>query len=220
MLLGTTGDAISTLYKAQSLSNFDPTRNTSLDLIRGIGEYRFRGKAGLRQYVSQSWLVESPLSARLINAAECMLMLDDKVVASKLVSRAMAAVDYTEANLSDPWYFRQGSSDALTVGAVMLRSEDSASGLRTLSALREKVQDLIDKGLERAATYELLAEIVGEMGDAAIRALRHAVDLGWRDEWWLTHSPHLASIRSRSELLRLVTEIQGTKKATASTTGP
>jgi len=64
-------------------------------------------------------------------------------------------------------------------------------------------------GVERYGVYELRAKVYAleGKGDDAMRDLSKAAKLGWRNSWWATHEPYLASLSPRSDFQALINEV-------------
>jgi hypothetical protein len=87
-----------------------------------------------------------------------------------------------------------------------LRLGDRAAAELALGALSKSLDRLIADGVERYGVYKLRAQVLALRGDAdgAMRALRHAADLGWRESIDAEHDPAFASLQSRSDFRSLI----------------
>jgi transcriptional activator of cad operon len=180
-------------------------------LVRVV--YCMGGASALKTYLGTSHLEEDDSAIVLHEAAYAHLMLEDAPAVKGLIARALTASDRVPEFAETPWYARgeraAGISYRLDLAAAQIQLGDRTSAIRELESVLAMVNNMIDAGVERYATYELRAKIYALQGkgDDAMRDLNKAVKLGWRRAWWAMNEPYLAALRGRSDFQALVGQV-------------
>jgi hypothetical protein len=102
-----------------------------------------------------------------------------------------------------------GTSYRLDLAVAELALGDRLAAQRELESVRTMLNRMMAAGVERYGAYELRAKVYAleGKGDDAMRDLSKAAELGWRNSWWATHEPYLASLLPRSDFQALIDEI-------------
>jgi transcriptional activator of cad operon len=200
--LGLTAAARTTLEQARGAANNADSVAVRLAQI----SYYEGGVSALRAQIAATGIAASTHADTLLLAAHLELLLDDAPTAKQMLDRALAAPDLDQSTLDHPWRERQGESSELTMAIAQLRMRDRASAELRLVALGKSLDRLVADGVERYGVYKLRAQVLALRGDAdgAMRALRHAADLGWRESIDAEHDPALGSLQSRSDFRSLI----------------
>jgi transcriptional activator of cad operon len=202
LTLGLTAAARATLEQAGAAANNADSVAVRLAQI----SYYEGGASALRAQIAATGIAASTHADTLLLAAHLELLLDDAPTAKRMLDKALAAPDLDQSTLDHPWRERQGESSELTMAIADLRLGDRAAAELALGALSKSLDRLIADGVERYGVYKLRAQVLALRGDAdgAMRALRHAADLGWRESIDAEHDPAFGSLQSRSDFRSLI----------------
>jgi transcriptional activator of cad operon len=202
LTLGLTAAARTTLEQAKGTANNDDSVAVRLAQI----SYYEGGASALRAQIAATGIAASTHADTLLQAARLELLLDDAPTAKQMLDRALAAPDLDQRTLDHPWRERQGESSELTMAIAQLRMGDHAAAELRLAALSTSLDRLVADGVERYGVYKLRAQVLALRGDGdgAMRALRHAADLGWRQSNDAEHDPAFDSLQSRSDFRSLL----------------
>ncbi len=120
------------------------------------------------------------------------------------------ATDYTAADLENPWDIsRWGHSENLTLALIEMRTGSEAQAARRLTSISSVLDKLVSNGEKRFGVDEVRAAVLtlsGD-GDAAMRSLTRAAELGWRRSWWAQREPDLADLWTRNDFRALVARV-------------
>ena len=166
--------------------------------------------ATLRQRIAaaRSQVKDDP--ADLFDLAYGDLLLEDWHGARALVDQALASPRLEPSLLEDPWLAGTGYSYLLIVAVADQKTGDYAGARFRLGQLDALLQRLTAAGTQLQGIEELRAQSAALRGDAdaAVTALRRAIDLGWRNEWLAEHEPYLASVRDRADFRALLAQVR------------
>jgi TolB-like protein/DNA-binding winged helix-turn-helix (wHTH) protein/Tfp pilus assembly protein PilF len=185
--------------------------DANVALVRVV--YREGGAEALQNYVKSQRLDQSQQATALFEAAYSRLLLGDASAAKELIARAVAAPDRATGFAESPFYAKgsrlMGTSYRLDLAVAHLALGDRLSAHRELDSVLAMLNRMIAAGVERYGTYELRAKVYAleGKGDDAMRDLSKAAKLGWRNSWWATHEPYLASLWPRSDFQALINEV-------------
>jgi transcriptional activator of cad operon len=172
------------------------------------------GPDALQAFLSASHLDEASTAVHLMRVAYLHVLAGDFASAHKTLARAMAAPDFVEAHLNDPWFARWGESDQLLVALCELQAGEKEAGERHLGQISAVIDQELAAGVERFGVYELQAQVLALRGDAdaAMTALTRAADLGWRRAWWAEREPYFAALRTRDDFRKLLARVNGSNQ--------
>jgi len=99
---------------------------------------------------------------------------------------------------------------AIDMALVLVGTGESDRANLLLERSFEYVQTILRLGINGYGISDVLIYALQGKPDAALTALRQAVDEGWRFNWWyyLEHDPNLESIRTRPEFQTILEEIK------------
>jgi hypothetical protein len=130
-----------------------------------------------------------------------------------LIARAVVAPDRPTGFADSPFYAKgsrlMGTSYRLDLAVADLALGDRLAADRELESVLAMLNRMMAGGVERYGAYELRAKVYAleGKGDDAMRDLSKAAKLGWRNSWWATHEPYLASLSSRGDFQALINEV-------------
>jgi TolB-like protein/DNA-binding winged helix-turn-helix (wHTH) protein/Tfp pilus assembly protein PilF len=182
----------------------------------GLAEVAFYegGPEALQAFLSASHLDDASTAVHLMKVAYLHVLAGDFASAHRAITRAMAAPDFVEARLNDPWFARWGQSDLLVVALCELQAGEKEAGDRHLGQISAMIGQELAAGVERFGVYELQAQVLALRGDAdaAMRALTRAADLGWRRAWWAEREPYFAALRTRNDFRNLLARVNASNQ--------
>jgi TolB-like protein/DNA-binding winged helix-turn-helix (wHTH) protein/tetratricopeptide (TPR) repeat protein len=190
------------------------TRNdddANVALVRVV--YREGGAEALQNYLKSQRLDQSQHATALFEAAYSRLLLGNASAAKELIARAVVAPDRATGFAESPFYAKgsrlTGTSFRLDLAVADFALGDRVAAHRELESVLAMLNRMIAAGVERFGTYELRAKVyaLDGKGDDAMRDLSKAAKLGWRNSWWATHEPYLASLWPRSDFQALIGEV-------------
>jgi transcriptional activator of cad operon len=185
--------------------------DANVALVRVV--YREGGAEALQSYVKSQRLEQSQHAYALFEAAYSRLLSGDAFAAKELIARAVVAPDRPRGFAESPFYAKgsrlMGTSYRLDLAVADLALGDRPAAQRELESVLAMLNRMIAAGVERYGAYELRAKVYAleGKGDDAMRDLSQAAKLGWRNSWWATHEPYLASLSPRSDFQALINEI-------------
>jgi hypothetical protein len=153
----------------------------------------------------------------LFELANAWLTVGDHAQARECIERAMASSKFTGEDLESPWLARTGRS-FLMVSATELRANgENAAADQRLAQLEKLLARMEDAGVRTSGLYELKAQLAAAQGraDAAVAALKRAVDLGWSAAWLAEHEPYFNSLRGREDFRALLAAVRARNARTA-----
>ncbi len=110
----------------------------------------------------------------------------------------------------DPAIDRTNYRAAIDLAAILRAMGDDVGADRLLANSLDVVQTIPRLGLMGHGISD--ARILALQGKKrqALAALRHAIDQGWRNNWWycLEHDPNLASIRQEPDFQAMMAEVE------------
>jgi TolB-like protein/DNA-binding winged helix-turn-helix (wHTH) protein/Tfp pilus assembly protein PilF len=154
--------------------------------------------------------IDAASARSLLDIANAQIMLGDLPAARRQVERSQAQRDYgVQVERDAPWVAREGYSYALIVAYVLLKTGDTPAAETRLKQVSALLDRLLQGGVTRYGVYQLQAQIAAMRGDgdAAMRLLTRAADLGWGNSWRAQHEPFLASLRTRSDYEALIQRV-------------
>jgi tetratricopeptide (TPR) repeat protein len=175
--------------------------------------YREGGAEALQNYLKSQRLDQSQHATALFEAAYSRLLLGNASAAKELIARAVVAPDRATGFAESPFYAKgsrlTGTSFRLDLAVADFALGDRVAAHRELESVLAMLNRMIAAGVERFGTYELRAKVyaLDGKGDDAMRDLSKAAKLGWRNSWWATHEPYLASLWLRSDFQALIGEV-------------
>jgi TolB-like protein/DNA-binding winged helix-turn-helix (wHTH) protein/tetratricopeptide (TPR) repeat protein len=185
--------------------------DANVALVRVV--YREGGAQASQRYVESQHLEQSQHASALFEAAYARLLSGDAAAAKELIARAVVAPDRPTGFAESPFYAKgsrlMGTSYRLDLAVADLALGDRLAAQRELESVLAMLNRMMAAGVERYGAYELRAKIYALQGkgDDAMRDLSKAAKLGWRNSWWATHEPYLASLSPRSDFQALISEI-------------
>jgi tetratricopeptide (TPR) repeat protein len=146
----------------------------------------------------------------LLRSARLYMLLGDAAATKRLLQKALAAPDLSRTTLDQPWYLRVGESYGVVQAQAEMSLGDRRSALHDLEILLASLRTMEQAGVERYGVYYLRATAMAMRGDgdAAMVALGHAAELGWRGTMQATHNPALAALQPRSDFRALIERVQ------------
>jgi len=146
---------------------------------------------------------------QLLELAHLQLAAGNSIAASQALDQARQAPSWRAASLVDPDYVRLAYAAAVIVAGVELASGDRAAATSTLDALDDMLDRFEAGGAACSGLYLLRAESHALRGqaDAAMDALRTAVDRGWRASRSARTDPILRDLRERSDFRQLMAHV-------------
>jgi TolB-like protein/Tfp pilus assembly protein PilF len=167
------------------------------------------GREGLRAHLNATQLDASTRVVSLLAAARGRLLLGAAAAVEDLIARAVAAADRSSDFVDTPWTARRGESCQLELAAAELDAGESAAAHHRLELLLDRLNRMMDAGVERHATYALRAKTHALLGEpeAAMQDLTRASELGWRAVWQARHEPFFTSLRSREDFQALMVKV-------------
>jgi transcriptional activator of cad operon len=180
-------------------------------LVRVV--YREGGAEALQRYMKSQHLEQSQHASALFEAAYARLLSGDATAAKELIARAVVAPDRPTGFAESPFYAKgsrlMGTSYRLDLAVADLALGDRLAAQSELESVLAMLNRMMAAGVERYGAYELRAKVYAleGKGDDAMRDLSKAATLGWRNSWWATHEPYLASLSPRSDFQALINEI-------------
>lgn len=203
----------------RALATAGPSANHSISLIHGACAAAIErgGADALHAFLRDSGLLESSDPEMLFVMANAALMAGDARLANELIARAEASPLLELADVESGWQAMHGTSFLLVRAAALQAAGNSDGASRALNELAKLLQKLVDAGVQTRGLYELQAELAAMRGqpDAAMSALRRAVELGWTDVWLAEHQPYFESLRSRADFRELLAAVSKRNTATA-----
>ena len=99
---------------------------------------------------------------------------------------------------------------AIDLALVLMRAGEQGRADLLLKRSLVYIKTIPRLGVEGYGISDVLVHALQGRPDAALAALRQAVDQGWRADWWmyLEHDLSLESIRGRPEFQSILKEIQ------------
>jgi TolB-like protein/DNA-binding winged helix-turn-helix (wHTH) protein/tetratricopeptide (TPR) repeat protein len=185
--------------------------DANVALVRVV--YREAGAEALQTYVKSQRLEQSQHASALFEAAYSRLLSGDALAAKELIARAVVAPDRPTGFAESPFYAKgsriMGTSYRLDLAVADLALGDRLAAHRELESVLAMLNRMMAAGVERYGAYELRAKVYAleGKGDDAMRDLSKAAKLGWRNSWWATHEPYLASLSPRSDFQALINEV-------------
>jgi TolB-like protein/DNA-binding winged helix-turn-helix (wHTH) protein/predicted Zn-dependent protease len=185
--------------------------DANVALVRVV--YREGGAEALQSYVKSQHLEQSQHAPALFEAAYSRMLLGDASEAKALIARAVVAPDRPTGFADSPFYAKgsrlMGTSYRLDLAVADLALGDPLAAHRELESVLAMLDRMMAAGVERYGVYELRAKVYAleGKGDDAMRDLSKAAKLGWRNSWWATHEPYLASLSPRSDFQALINEV-------------
>jgi TolB-like protein/DNA-binding winged helix-turn-helix (wHTH) protein/tetratricopeptide (TPR) repeat protein len=185
--------------------------DANVALVRVV--YREAGAEALQSYVKSQHLEQSQHASALFEAAYSRLLSGDASAAKALIARAVVAPDRPTGFAESPFYLKgsrlMGTSYRLDLAVADLALGDRLAAHGELESVLAMLNGMVAAGVERYGVYELRAKVYAleGNGDDAMRDLSKAAKLGWRNSWWATHEPYLASLSSRSDFQALINEV-------------
>jgi TolB-like protein/DNA-binding winged helix-turn-helix (wHTH) protein/Tfp pilus assembly protein PilF len=185
--------------------------DANVALVRVV--YREGGAEALQSYVKSQGLEQSQHAYALFEAAYSRLLSGDASAAKELIARAVVAPDRPTGFAESPFFAKgsrlMGTSYRLDLAVADLALGDRLAAHRELESVLAMLNRMMAAGVERYGAYELRAKVYAleGKGDDAMRDLSKAAKLGWRNSWWATHEPYLASLSSRSDFQALINEV-------------
>ena len=207
--LGFTEQARKT-YETAIAATASVDSNVSLTWLGLVTTYAHAGVAAMHEQMVAAGLESTKDPDLLFELADAALMAGDAPGARAFTDRALKSPDLKPNDLAKPWYARTGQSYLLIAAAAEQATGDPKAAMLKLAQLSTLLDRLTTAGMRRYGIYELQAEIAAQRGDpeAAMVALQHAADQGWRWVWHAEHEPYFDSLRSRADFRGLLDHIR------------
>jgi transcriptional activator of cad operon len=209
LALGLTERAQKT-YETAMASTASADSNVYLTWLGLVTTYARAGAAAVHEQLVAGRLESTKDPEWLFELADAALMAGDAPAARALTDRALKSPELKANDLASPWLARTGHSYLLIAAAAEQATGDSQAATLKLAQLSTLLDRLTAAGMRRYGIYELQAQIAAQRGDtgAAMVALQHAADLGWRHVWLAEHEPYFAPLRSRADYRSLLEHIR------------
>ena len=103
-----------------------------------------------------------------------------------------------------------GFSFRVTLANVYIKTGDPQIGEDLLRESFDFLMMLRDQGLGTPGSYYVEAQIYALQGNkqAALISLRKAIDIGWREHWYMLRNPNLESLRDTPEFKEMMAEVE------------
>lgn len=167
------------------------------------------GATAAREYLTRLDFQGEPTALDLLAGVQISLSADDPALAARLSARALSAPDYATVELSERVSTKAGTSPALPLAALDLRSgraEAANKRLRSLAALLDRLER---NGYSSWGIHSVRADMFALLGDQerAMQELRRAADRGWRSTWSALRDPYFAALRPRTDFQELIAHV-------------
>jgi TolB-like protein/DNA-binding winged helix-turn-helix (wHTH) protein len=207
--LGLTERARNTYETAIAATSSVPS-NIYLTWLGLVTIYARAGAAAMHEQIVSGGLESTKDPEWLFELANAALIAGDAPSARAFTDTALKSPDLKPDDLASPWHARTGHSYLLIAAAAEQATGDSKAAMLKLAQLSTLLDRLAAAGMQRYGTYELQAQIAALRGDAeaAMLALQHAADQGWRSVWLAEHEPYFAPLRSRADFRSLLDRIR------------
>ncbi len=168
------------------------------------------GADGLRAFLRDSGFADSRDPDVQFAVANAALMTRDTRLANEAIARAQASPLLEPEDMTSGWNAMHGASYLLIRAAALQAAGDPKGAAAELDALDKVIARLMDAGVQTRGLFELQASLAAMRGqaDAAMSALRRAVQLGWTDVWLAEHQPYFDSLRDRSDFRELLAAVR------------
>ena len=215
--LGLTEAAGQVYQKARVANASAANRNLALIHAACAASIERGGAEGLHDFLRDSGLGATEDPGALFVLANAALMVRDTRLANEFVARAQASPELASADVAGGWQAMYGTSFLLVRAMALQSGGDSKGAARDLDSLGQLLAQLEDAGVLTRGLFELQAQLAAVRGDpdAAMSALRRAVQLGWCDVWLAEHQPYFDSLRNRNDFRELLATVRARNVATA-----
>jgi tetratricopeptide (TPR) repeat protein len=173
------------------------------------------GADALRSFLKDNGLAETDDPEALFVMANAALMARDASLANELLARAKALPE--KADMESGWQAMFGTSYLLVRASALQAAGNVQAAARDLDTLAGLLARLVDAGVQTRGLFELQAQLAAMRGqpEAAMSALRRAVELGWTDVWLAEHQPYFDTLRDRDDFRELLAAVSRRNTATA-----
>ena len=206
LTLGLPAQARDTLERARGEGGNDEAIAIRLAEV----SYYERGAPAAQALLQAGHFESSSRADTLFHAARLHAMLGDAAAAKQLLHQVLAAPDLSRSTLDHVWYLREGDSNGLVLAEAETRLGDRNAAEQQLATLLTSLEALKQAGVERYGVYTLRAAVLAMRGDpdAAMAALGHAAELGWRGAMQARQDPALAALQSREDFRALLERLE------------
>jgi transcriptional activator of cad operon len=217
LALGLPEDAGRVYQRAQKANAAAANRNMALILMGCASAIERGGADALHAFLRDSGLGVAEDPNVLFVLANAALMVRDTRLANELIGRAQASPLLEPEDMVSGWQAMHGYSYLLIRAAALQAGGDSKGAAADLGKLDQLLAKLVDAGVQTRGLLELQASLDAMRGrpDAAMSALRRAVQLGWSDVWLAEHQPYFDSLRDRSDFRELLATVRAGNAGTA-----
>jgi TolB-like protein/DNA-binding winged helix-turn-helix (wHTH) protein/Tfp pilus assembly protein PilF len=197
-------------------------RNTGLAFAGVSAAIDAGGAAGLQAFIERNGLADTEDPAMMFELASAALMVGDVQAARAQVERALASTHLRPEDLASPWQAREGWSYLLVAAAALRGTGDRTGAERRLDQLAVLLDRLTNAGVQTSGLYLLDAQLAAMRGqaDAAMHALKLAVEHGWNEAWLAEHQPYFESLRARADYQALLAAVRVRNANTAAELEP
>lgn len=209
MRLGLVREARAAYEEAKSSTGKADGSNLSLTSLGLRTALALDGPAGLKREIEAIGIATSSDPAVLFELADVELLAGNARAAQSYVTRALDSPKLRADELASAWYARTGRSYLMIAAAAEHGTGDEAAARTHIDAAARLFARMSAAGVKRHGLLALDAEVAAMRGDgdAAMRALAAAADLGWRYVWPVQHAPSYASLRDRPDFAALLTRV-------------
>lgn len=215
--LGLIKEAGASYQRARAANSAAAQRHSALLFAGSLAAVDAGGIQGLRAFTRDNGLEHPTEPTPLFMLANAALIAGDAPLARQYVDGALASKSLQPEDVASPWHAARGYSSLLVIAAALRGSGDEASAASRLAELSALLDRMAEGGVQTNGMYFVRAELEAMRGDAdkAMVALRHAVQLGWRDAWLAEHQPFLESLRPRADFRALLSDVNARNADTA-----
>lgn len=185
----------------------DPASDPGLARVGLLTSQGLGGPGAVRAYLTEHALSRSVDPKVRLQTALALARLGEFDPCKSLLETAMRSLKTEQ--MSDPWLARQGTSDLLTISALLQMVGDPAAAEARLQELEQLIDRLLASGIARHQLYELKAQAAALRGnqDAAMQALTRAANAGWRAAWSAQNEQYFTGMRKRADFRELLTRV-------------
>jgi len=191
-------------------STLGTTDEARARLIQASIAFAEHGHAGLANYLAQVGTDAIDAPATRFEVVRLCHTVGDLKRARTVLQKVFDSPGFEDTDLYDTEQIRNGFSPAIiAAGALFAVGEREHAG-KILDGFETLLDRLEANGWATYGIDSLRAEsraLRGD-GDAAMHALRRAVDRGWRGAWRAREEPYLAALRERGDFQELIRDVE------------